>query len=131
MGLTEEKADHLAPEATPPHGAVCPRCEESSRLAVFEEYRRPVVRSAGRVRLLAAAALGAYGWGLLLQGHTGFGASLLAGALAAGALIARALTRAGSGWRTQVLYCPRCRVRFRPGDPVTALTMPSSFSAPW
>ncbi|MFG3056153.1 hypothetical protein ACGFZP_35085 [Kitasatospora sp. NPDC048239] len=113
MEPTAGNTDH----ATPP-GAACPRCEESARLAGFEENRRPVRRTARPLRLAASAVLIAYGWAWLTTGRPGLGALLLAGGLAVGALTARAVVRAGSGQRTQVFHCPRCLVRFRPGDPV-------------
>ncbi|MFJ9519806.1 hypothetical protein ACIRPK_16280 [Kitasatospora sp. NPDC101801] len=108
--------DPFAAEAEPAPGPVCPRCEESTRLSVFEELRRPVPRSTGTLPLLAAAALGSYGVAQLAAGNPVLAATLLGCALASGALAARAVNAVRTGELAQVLYCHHCLVRFRPGD---------------
>ncbi|GAA1173186.1 uncharacterized protein YbaR (Trm112 family) [Kitasatospora gansuensis] len=107
--------DRFATEADPDHGPVCPRCEESTRLSLFEEHRRPVRRSANPLPLLAATAVGLYGVALLESGNLPLGTALLGCGLAAGALALRAQFAARSAELAQVLYCHQCLARFPSG----------------
>ncbi len=99
----------------------CPKCEDTTQLGVFEEHRRSLVHPAGGARMFATAALAVWGATMLTQAQPVVGALLLAGAVLVAVRAVRAVRQARwTGW-AQVLYCPRCLMRFRPEEQVTEM----------